>query len=166
MSPTSPSYPTLYPSLDGMRSPTGDFTFRSGSPINFGSAPRGSPVPGSTIRRVRASDFGLHNSPSKAITLTPGKKRHLGLISEGSDNPSNSEKENEVFDEEDRPAKKMRPMSAEPSTGGMPKSASSSPIKGMASKLPRRLQRFGTPGRHGVLSQARLSMLATPKRRT
>ncbi|KAF2837784.1 hypothetical protein M501DRAFT_995025 [Patellaria atrata CBS 101060] len=116
----------------------GDFTFRSDRPINFGPS-----TTGPTIRRVRNSDAG---DALLSTNESPVKKRKAsGEISKS----QGEDKENE--DEEQGRRKKARITGPE---------IVKTTIKTATSKLPRRKEK-----RPGSLSQARLNLLATPKRR-
>ncbi|OCK81303.1 hypothetical protein K432DRAFT_381451 [Lepidopterella palustris CBS 459.81] len=94
------------------------------------------PATSGTIRHVRSSDVHENSEPGEGA-----KKRKLESVDEGS-----SEKENDP--EEDGRANKR--------TKANPVEATKTPV----SKLPRRQEK-----RPGSLSRARLSLLATPKRR-
>lgn len=142
--PAEVQYPKL-PALSPARRSTmgaGDFTFRSDKTIKFGSG-----VKGPTIRHVRGSDASSAlPDPFNTSIATPAKKRKVDVPSEITE----SEKENE--DEEgSRPAKRAKSSTKTLNTPKKPE---------VGSKTPRRK----TAGR-GALSQARLNLLAQPKRR-
>lgn len=146
--PSTVTYPTLVanepPSRpDPSRRTTlaempNDFTFRSDKPISF------APIPGHTVRPVRCSD-GF--KPLPVLSTATATKRTLDAVDESSE----QNKENRSDEEGDRPSKKVKASEPEP-----PKV----PVKMSASRLPTRKGQ-----RPGGLSQARLNMLATPKKR-
>lgn len=143
----------------------GSFTFRAGTPVNFGPLPKGP-----TIRPVRTSDaamFGVLPSIAEdstvnsgpATKLTSAKRKLTQLFTT---NPFSSaaemgaeDKENKDNESEERPAKRMRKMSSPP------------PEKRSPNKLQKksRLPTAARGGKTGGLSAARLNMLATPKKR-
>ncbi|OJD36275.1 erythromycin esterase protein [Diplodia corticola] len=130
-----PELPAASPAHRGPKGP-GDFTFRSDRTIKFGSG-----VKGPTIRHVRSSDA---SSSLPDPFTSSAKKRKVDVPSAITE----SEKENEEEDGS-RPVKR-----AKMSTKATPKKAEA------ISKTPRRRE----AGR-GALSQARLNLLAQPKRR-
>ncbi|KAL1641250.1 hypothetical protein SLS58_006152 [Diplodia intermedia] len=131
-----PELPASSPARRGTMG-AGDFTFRSDKTIKFSSG-----IKGPTIRHVRSSDA---SSGLPDPFTSSAKKRKVDVPSAIAE----SEKENEEERDGGRPAKRVKT------------SAKATPKKAEASnKTPRRRE----AGR-GALSQARLNLLAQPKRR-
>lgn len=136
-----------------------DFTFRAGGGITFAPSPNRA----STIANLKASI--RHVSAEPEVVPTHGKKRKLSdtaaaeikqpqikIQSQGA-----SDKENDEEDEA-RPIKKSRPNAPEPQSK-LGKTPTRVPTLGVKPKNAPKEKR------PGVLSQARLAMLAAPKRR-
>ncbi|GAB7353070.1 hypothetical protein MBLNU459_g3619t1 [Dothideomycetes sp. NU459] len=145
-----------------------DFTFRAGGGITFAPSPNRT----STVANLKASI--RHVSAEPEVVPTHGKKRKLSDSAAQSKNGQNwgqnhgqnqsqgaSDKENEDDDREadNRPAKKSRPNAPELQTTKPSKTPTRVPTLGVKPKTAPKDKR------PGVLSQARLAMLAAPKRR-
>lgn len=166
--PTVAGYPSL-PSLNAPPTPSpfkrrqtvtpGDFTFRAGEGITFSQSPN-APASASTrrpsIRHVSTS------AVSPIAPATGSKKRKFDFENDmhaQDASPTTSDKENAEEEEEHRPAKRVKSSAPEvppktvttkiPTVGVKPK-------KGAAELKDKR---------PSMLSQARLNMLAMPKRR-
>lgn len=150
VSPKSASPPHPPPSVPGT------FTFRSDHTINFGASPKGfGSSPGqASVRQVRQSI--LPNMPG---TFPGGNKENsqpLPSVPHGMSNKKRrrADSDDETEDEVDRSPKKRKaeaaegPMLVAPRLHATPKSRLNSPAK-----------------KGGVLSMARLNMLARPKNR-
>lgn len=144
-----------------------DFTFRAGGEIVFAPSPNRTATSSNMKASIR------HVSAEPELASAPSKKRKLSGLDEQetatSRKQESSDKENNSLESEaeDRPAKKAKTSAPDV----RPAQASKTP---QPAKTPRRFTTLGvkpkstqkpTPKRPGLLSQARLNALATPKRR-
>ncbi|KAF1350922.1 hypothetical protein BDV97DRAFT_397899 [Delphinella strobiligena] len=144
-----------------------DFTFRAGGEIVFGPSPNRTAASSNikaSIRHVSAEPE-LASASSKKRKLSGLDDQHTGT----SRNQELSDKENSHLESEaeHRPAKKAKTSAPDVRTTQPSKTP-------QPAKTPRRFTTLGvkpkstqkpTPKRPGLLSQARLNALATPKRR-
>ena len=151
---------------------TNDFTFRVGGGISF--APSNSAVKASlksSIRHVSVEPEMISTTPSRKRKFTGGDE-HQASLSRQIDNPA-SDKENDDHSEPEegsRPAKRARQSEAI-TRAVHPTSNASAPQKkiptlGVKPKNAPKPAAKPKDKRAGLLSQARLNMLAMPKRRT
>lgn len=168
-----PSLPPREPSLKKshrrmtMALPS-DFTFRAGGEITF------APSPGRKDTDKTAKPSIRHVSADPEVAPASSKKRKFSgmddtTIAVTTHKHESSDKENggadESSDDEQRPAKKSRPNAPEvaptphKTPAKTPRKYSTLGVKPKSTQKPREKQR------PGLLSQARLNALATPKRR-
>jgi hypothetical protein len=135
----------------------GDFTFRAGNEIKFGS-----PL-SSTIRAVRTSN----ESPTVRV-VSQGTKRQLGAFDEPKSRrsyveDSEHDKENVMGEDVERPSKRLRAGKTTSTT--MTKTASA-PTTKKPMKKPTAPSSSSRPAkRGGALSTSRLAYLSQPKKR-
>ncbi|KAF2139721.1 uncharacterized protein K452DRAFT_64640 [Aplosporella prunicola CBS 121167] len=163
-----------YPQLPSFGSPSrtattagapgpGDFTFRSNRSISFGAGLKG--VKGPTIRKVRSSDAGAtlpkpFDSSDNAVTPSPKKRKQVNIPAGIAENEKENDDTAASEEEAARPAKRVKPSSA-------PIAPPKTPAKPAARKrtaAPSTAKPADKRGR-AALSQARLNLLAQPKRR-
>lgn len=138
-----------------------DFTFRAGGGITFAPSPNRT----STIANLKASI--RHVSAEPEVVPTHGKKRKLSDLplepkpvqSQGASDKENDDDDDDDREKDDRPAKKSRSNAPEPLSTKPVKTTTRVPTLGVKPK------NAPKDKRPGMLSQARLNMLAAPKRR-
>ncbi|KAK4982386.1 hypothetical protein LTR66_009300 [Elasticomyces elasticus] len=155
-----------------MAAPPGDFTFRVGTGITFGPSPTSKPATFArrpSIRHVPSTADA--SDTATAPTHATSKKRKLDPAhsAEGKENvPAPDDDGDDDEEGETRPSKRAKPSGPEPRKPT--KMPTKPPAKVGGSRLPQLLRgkdkgKDAAKGRPSMLSQARLNMLAMPKRR-
>jgi len=143
-----------------------DFTFRADAGITFAPSPNRL----ETVNNLKASI--RHVSADPEIIPAAAKKRKFASVGETNLEPSrkneSSDKENDAESEpedEDRPSKKVKPNTLQPTPAQATKTPRKMPTLGVKPKPGSQSAQKPKDKRPGLLSRDRLNMLSMPKRR-